>query len=85
MKKCKSVVKLISADFSRVENGNYGRNITRINSKKPLKKIIKLCLKYNLPFQVSIRDTKVIDNMNYIEIYNSKMWREVAKLAEVLR
>ena len=86
MNKYKTVIKLISADFTVVRDGHYGKVEERINSKKSLKKIIKLCLKNDLPFQVSIRDTQLINNMNYIEIYNSKMWinRDRYLLKEVL-
>ena len=84
MSKYKTIIKLISADFTRVVNGAYAQFEERINSKKPLKKVIKICLKYDLPFRVSIRGKEIIENMNYIEILNAKLWREKEELKEVL-
>ena len=39
MRKYKTVIKLISADFTRVVNGAYAQFEERINSKKSLKKL----------------------------------------------
>lgn len=49
-------------------NGILKTKDVRYNTKLPLKKICKYCLKNGFSFQVGFRENTIIPNKNYIEI-----------------
>lgn len=59
-------------------DGTVDTEDKRYNLKCPLKKIVKFCLKNEIPFRVGIRGNKILrDHYNYIETYDNSFvrWR----------
>ena len=59
--KVKSVYKINGCGVCETKDRRY-------NTKLPIKKICKYCLKNGFSFQVGFRENAIISNKNYIEI-----------------